>query len=81
MGVMLRESPMYASTGETTITDLEDGTYYIDSFFDIFTELSVDGGMTWMPDLDPPVRMVLQNTVPEPSSLAILGLGALGLWV
>ncbi len=46
-GVMIRESPTKASTGKTSIQNLGTGGYRIDSFFDIFTELSVDGGATW----------------------------------
>src|SRR6185369_7648226 len=35
-----------------------DGRYRIESFFDVFTELSIDGGQSWMPG-DGPVRVVL----------------------
>ena len=50
-GTMIRESPTLQSTGQTTIKSL--GTnYQIDSFFDIFTELSIDGGQTWFPSTD-----------------------------
>jgi hypothetical protein len=45
---MIRESPTLASTGKTTERPGAGG-FYIDSFFDIFTELSLDGGQTWMP--------------------------------
>lgn len=37
------QSPTRASTGRTTERPGAEG-YYIDSFFDIFTELSLDGG-------------------------------------
>jgi hypothetical protein len=47
-GTMIRESPTQASTGRTTERPGAGG-YYIDSFFDVFTELSLDGGQTWMP--------------------------------
>jgi len=73
-GVMLRESPTLDSTGETTIADFGDGTYGIDSFFDIFTELSLDDGLSWIPDESAPAHVDLS---PEPSSLAMLGLGGL----
>jgi len=49
---LIRESPTRPSLGRTSITDLGGGTWRIDSFFDVFTELSVDGGQTWMPSTD-----------------------------
>lgn len=47
--VMLRESPSRSSTGETTISDLGGERFQVDSFFDIWTEISIDGGTTWSP--------------------------------
>lgn len=47
-GVMLRESPTRASPGQTSIRTIAGG-YLIDSFFDVFTELSLDGGQNWSP--------------------------------
>ncbi|MFI5316746.1 MAG: hypothetical protein ACHQ6T_13685, partial [Myxococcota bacterium] len=47
--LLVRESPTKASTGQTTITPQGGGLFQIDSFFDVFTELSVDGGQTWIP--------------------------------
>jgi hypothetical protein len=70
---MIRESPTLRSTGQTTITDIGGGLFRIDSFFDVFTELSIDGGVTWMPDNNGPAHVEL---VPEPSSMILLGLGA-----
>ena len=58
--VMLRESPTLASTGITEIVDLGGGLYHIDSFFDVFTELSVDGGESWVA-AETPIRLVLQD--------------------
>ena len=57
--IELRESPTMSSLGSTTITDLGGGLYQIDSFFDVFTELSVDGGQTWLPQLNSAARMDL----------------------
>jgi hypothetical protein len=68
---ILREDPDRASLGQTTIADIGGGQYHIDSFFDVFTELSIDGGATWM-DSATSVRV---NLVPEPSSFALLALG------
>ena len=54
--VALRLSRKTPSLGTTEIIDLGNGQYYIDSFFDVFTELSVDGGATWKPSLTGTVR-------------------------
>jgi hypothetical protein len=77
---MIRESPTLRSTGKTAITDIGGGMYHIDSFFDVFTEISIDGGMSWIPDSGGSVRMTL---APEPSSFALIAMGlagAVGLW-
>ena len=47
-GVMVRESPTLPSKGKTSVRQAAGG-FMIDSFFDIFTELSVDGGQNWSP--------------------------------
>lgn len=60
-----------ASTGVTTITDISGGQgtlFRIDSFFDIFTEISIDG-TSFMPQTDGPTRVTL---VPEPSAWIML---------
>ena len=48
-GLRIRESPTLASTGGAAIQPQPDGTYAIDSFFDVWTELSTDNGFTWCP--------------------------------
>ena len=53
-GVMLRESQSRPSTGKHSV-ELDPGGFHVDSFFDIFFELSVDGGRTWAP-ADGPLR-------------------------
>jgi hypothetical protein len=70
-GVMLRESPTLQSTGEIQIQDIGGGMFHIDSFFDVFTELSLDGGETWLPASG----TVTLGSTPEPSSVVLLGLG------
>jgi len=72
-GAMIRESPTRASTGRTTIRPTGGGGYAIDSFFDIFTELSLDGGQTWMPQESPPGHMELTPSVPTPTRAGTWG--------
>jgi hypothetical protein len=78
--IMIRESPTKASTGHTSITYNGNGTCMISSFFDVFTELSIDGGQTWIPDMNAPAHLTL---VPEPSSVVLLAVALLALagWV
>ncbi len=64
-GVMIRESPSRPSRGITQILGQSDGTYRIHSFFDIFTEVSTDGGATWQGTSNGPVRMQLVSQAPE----------------
>ncbi|MEO8148189.1 MAG: IPTL-CTERM sorting domain-containing protein [Bacteroidia bacterium] len=74
-GVMIRESPTLQSLGETEIRPLTGGEYGFSSFFDVFTELSVDGGQTWMPALSGPTEVILDG----PAIVAIPTLGEWGL--
>jgi hypothetical protein len=71
----VRESPGRESPGETRIDDIGGGEFQIDSFFDVFVELSVDGG-PFMLQTNEATRMDL---VPEPSELLlwVAGVGAL----
>jgi hypothetical protein len=72
--VMIRESPTRASGGGGSRTVLGGGGgYQIDSFFDVFTELSVDGGMSWY-EGNIPLHM---DGTPEPATLSLLALGGL----
>ena len=59
---MIRESPTLPSLGRTSIADIGGGLYHIDSFFDVFTELSIDQGINWIP-ADHSMRIQL---IPEP---------------
>jgi hypothetical protein len=70
---MIRESPTRASLGQTSITDIGGGLYQIDSFFDVFTELSIDGGATWMPSTTGSGHLALP--VPEPAGVTLLVVG------
>ncbi|MEY2409114.1 MAG: hypothetical protein QOF48_1784 [Verrucomicrobiota bacterium] len=64
-GVMLRESPTIRSTGKTTVQKPVGGGYRIGSFFDVFTEISLDGGQTWSPVVNP-THLELQTNVGSP---------------
>ena len=75
----LRESPTSASTGQTTITPAGGGEFRVSSFFDIFTELSIDGGNTWTPN-SAPGGFARADATPEPASLALLAPAALLLF-
>ena len=55
-GLLLRESPTLHSTGQTTVRShlsliggLFDLDYMISRFSDVFTEISMDGGTSWIP--------------------------------
>jgi hypothetical protein len=83
MTVMIRESPTLPSMGQTSIQP-SGGGYWIDSFFDVFTELSLDGGTTWIPNDAPgshggPDGSTHVDLVPEPASVALLVMGLLGV--
>jgi hypothetical protein len=67
---MIRESPTLASQGHYSVEALASGQFRIDSFFDVFTELSLDGGQTWTPSQSASHLQL----VPEPSATALLGL-------
>src|SRR5205814_4572622 len=62
-GVMVRESPSKASLGRTSVRTLPDGQYYISSFFDVFTEISLDNGVNWSPSVSAPAEMVVRKQV------------------
>jgi len=73
-GIMIRESPTLASTGQTTVEQAAGGGNLIGSFFDITTEVSLDGGATWSPAQEPaPVELRVDPTtippVPAPTPL------------
>jgi hypothetical protein len=61
--VQIRESPTKASLGRITSSAVSGGAggYQIDSFFDIYTEVSTDGGMTWMPSVAGPATVTLRS--------------------
>jgi hypothetical protein len=60
----IRESPTRQSLGKTQLRQLEDGTFRVMSFFDVFVEFSLDDGQTWLPALTP-VHMELSPRAPD----------------
>jgi hypothetical protein len=62
-GAMVRESPTLASTGRTTITAVSGGQYRIESYYDVWLEISTDGGATW-DAAEAAVRMTLGPPMP-----------------
>ncbi len=81
-GVILRESPTIASTGQIASTDIGGGLYRISSFFDVFTELSTDNGNSWQPN-ENHARIDLQdeNAAAAIPALSVWGMIAMGILV
>jgi hypothetical protein len=69
--------PITPSTGQTSITAIGGGDFRINSFFDIFTDLSIDHG-PFIPQNNGP-SLVTATELPEPGALTLLGIGGLGL--
>jgi hypothetical protein len=77
LSMMLRESPTLLSTGYTTISEINaasgfntaQGTYQIDSYFDLNLEASIDGGQNWKSVTDKgPVRVALAPSANTPAT-------------
>jgi hypothetical protein len=62
-GILVRESPSRPSSGRATITTLGRGRQRIEARYDVWLELSRDGGRSWIP-AEAAVRMTL---APEPA--------------
>ncbi len=59
--VMVRQSPAVRSTGVTTIAATSEGRSIVETSYDVWLEISVDGGQSWVPS-DGSVRMTLQSS-------------------
>lgn len=71
-----RKNPLLQSTGMTTINQVSpNGPYKVDSFFDVFAELSLDNG----PFVPGPLREIVLTGVPEPGTGVVVLLGLLGV--
>ncbi|MFA6187312.1 MAG: PEP-CTERM sorting domain-containing protein [Phycisphaerae bacterium] len=71
-GFILRESPTLASIGGTTIGTVPGG-FAIDSHFNVYLQLSTDGGLSWTEASS----ALSVSTIPEPATLLLIGLGGL----
>jgi hypothetical protein len=87
-GVLVRESPTLQSTGHTTIRASSKAGFIIDSFFDLNLEVSLDGGLSWLPETNGPTRVELSGpgpAVPGDSfpgiALLVMLLIGTGIWV
>ena len=60
----IRESPTLQTLGITRIRPEPDGSFTICSFFDVFTELSMDNGMTWSPATNGSTPLILVGGAP-----------------
>lgn len=67
--VRIREDPAHESDGETSVYQLDEEWYWIESFFDVWTELSLDDGSTWIGATEGFVPVVL---VPAPGALLLV---------
>jgi hypothetical protein len=63
-------NPAMSSTGQTSVTAAGD-RFQVDSFFDVFAELSIDGG----PFVPGPVRPTDFGPTPEPGTVIMSGAG------
>ncbi|MCC6682623.1 MAG: VPLPA-CTERM sorting domain-containing protein [Phycisphaeraceae bacterium] len=71
----LVQGPHY---GHVTVLKISENQDDIDSFFDVFTKISLDGGQTWHPAIAP-LHLDLSSIVPEPASVSLLAAGGLSL--
>lgn len=76
--VLLRESPTLPSMGQYKVTDLGGGQYEIESFFDVFFEISTDFGTTFKP-AQASVRLTGYDLQPEPGSWVMFPAAAAAL--
>jgi hypothetical protein len=72
------QSPTQQSLGESPISSitLPAGTYTIPSFFDVFVEISLDSGSSWIPST--PLTPYNLST-PEPGTWLLAGTALVGL--
>ena len=76
VGVILRQNPAKPSPGAVKTTEQGSGKYTVDSFFDVFFELSLDGGLNWAEgDQGANITLVERTAIPEPNLNLLIGTG------
>jgi hypothetical protein len=73
-GAMIRESPTLTSPGTINAIAGPGSLHTISATFQLNVELTIDGGVTWIPASGP----VMLESVPEPGTLVLLCLASLG---
>jgi hypothetical protein len=68
--------PSFQSAGGASIDPIAGERYRIDSFFDVFVELSLDTPIPLTAELGP-IHVEAVQRVPEPSSIALIAIGLL----
>jgi hypothetical protein len=58
-GIMVRESPDRSSAGMTTVTAVSESRSRVETYYDVWLEISLDGGRAWHP-AERSVRMTLE---------------------
>jgi hypothetical protein len=71
-GCMIRESPTQVSIGKVSCTDVSWG-YVCDSFFDVFTDVSLDGGQSWASSQTPGRLALRCDDCPVPTQVGTWG--------
>lgn len=70
--------PQNASTGETSIEPLADGTFRVDSFFDVFVQLDLDFILPLHTERGPiHVELASLASAPEPATAPLIALAVL----
>ena len=59
-GVVVRESPDLVSAGPAVVTPTADGLHRVEAHYDVWLEISLDGGRSWEP-AEAAVRMTLEE--------------------
>ena len=78
---LIRLSSTQPSLGEHIVTDLGNGNFSVDSFFDVHYEISFDNGSSWVAANNAGRISIVSaaGLIPEPSALLLALFGAAGI--